>query len=123
MVLRRLLRTRIKLKFLFYVVLLFLLFTVLIENEISENLIVTRIHDNQLKAVQLITQRFYFPNWGLPELGRSPFQKCPETRCYAFQSHIFRNKPFEESDGDATQLDLILYFNLKLIHSFRFKVF
>lgn len=66
-------------------------------NEFDE--IIEEIESKGLKSVQLLTQRFYFPNWGLEKLGQSPFLKCPEKRCYAFQPHFWSNKPFENSDG------------------------
>lgn len=65
----------------------------------SENEIERIKSENKVKVVQLLTQRFYFPNWGFDKLGSHPFANCPENRCFAFQPHFWRNKPFENSDG------------------------
>lgn len=67
----------------------------------EETNVVEKIHAQNLKAVQLITQRFYFPNWGFEKLGRHPFLNCPENRCFAFHTHFWRNKPYESSDGKS----------------------
>ena len=61
------------------------------------------------QAVQFITGRFRFKNWGLKGLGREPFKGCPEDRCYAFQPHIsIHHKPYEQSDAIVVHsVDLI----------------
>lgn len=92
-------RNSLKPKYIFSFIVIFALLRILIENELEESLIVQEIHSKNLKAIQLLTQRFYFPNWGLEKLGTHPFSNCAENRCYAFQPHFWRNKPFEQSDG------------------------
>lgn len=76
----------------------------------EETNVVEKIHSQNLKAVQLITQRFYFPNWGFEKLGRHPFLNCPENRCFAFHTHFWRNKPYESSDGKSFFKHILLEF-------------
>jgi hypothetical protein len=84
-----------------YVFVFFVIFIIWAKSSVNEfdDEINEEIESKGLKSVQLLTQRFYFPNWGLEKLGQSPFLKCPEKRCFAFQPHFWRNKPFENSDG------------------------
>lgn len=52
-----------------------------------------------LKSVQLLTGRFDFKNWELDELGETPFQYCPEKRCFAYRSLGLLHIPNEKADG------------------------
>lgn len=61
--------------------------------------LIGEIRRKNLKSVQLLTGRFNFINWELPELGEVPFQHCPEKRCYAFRSLPLIHIPNEMSDG------------------------
>ena len=62
--------------------------------------VITQIHSKNLKAVQLLTERFHWKNWGFPEgLGEAPFKDCPEKRCYAFKNSRFFQNPLERADG------------------------
>jgi hypothetical protein len=45
-----------------------------------ENKLIEQIHARQLKAVQLLTERFAYKNWGLGQLGTRPFAECAEKR-------------------------------------------
>lgn len=79
-------------------------FQLVIESEFFRDRTVERIHAQNLKAVQLLTQYFYFRNWAQTELGQHPFAQCPEKRCYAFQPNFWFNTPYEDSDGNQPQL-------------------
>ena len=62
--------------------------------------VITQIHAKNLKAVQLLTERFIGKNWSLNDgLGEAPFKECPEKRCYAFKNSRFFQNPLERADG------------------------
>ena len=55
--------------------------------------------NKNLKYVQLLTGRFDYINWALPNLGEEAFKNCKEKRCFAFKPFTIRQKPLEQSDA------------------------
>ncbi len=71
--------------------------------------IVFEIHKRNLKAVQILNERFTFKNWALSGLGEEPFRNCKEKRCYAFKAHKYLQKPLERSDGIMVHIPNLYY--------------
>ena len=67
------------------------------------------IHKRNLKAVQLLTERFNWQNWGLGELGEAPFSRCAEKRCFAFKPFRLVQRPLEKSDAVLVHLPNLFY--------------
>ena len=59
------------------------------KNDVDE--LIDDLKAKNLKSVQLITGRFDWANWGLKELGQTPFEECPENRCFAFRSFLVQD--------------------------------
>lgn len=78
-------------------------------NNQQDDDIVDQIHARNLKAVQLLTRKFSYLEWGLGELGERPFERCAETRCYAFKNQFFLQEPLEKSDGVMVHLQNLFY--------------
>lgn len=71
--------------------------------------LIDKLQSNQLKSVQLLTNRFDYINWKLGHgLGLEPFKNCPEKRCYAFKPFLFQ-RPCEKADG-------VMVHGLNLLH-------
>jgi hypothetical protein len=79
----------------------------------ADNLI-DKIHSSNLKAVQLLTERFRYVNWDVGELGQAPFKDCTEKRCYAFKPYSHRHKPLEGSDAVMVHSWNLFYMPSKL---------
>ena len=77
--------------------------------ETKGNNIVDKIHEKQLKAVQMLTMKFVDKNWDLGELGEMPFRTCAEKRCFAFREQLIRQDPLENSDGIMINVPNLLY--------------
>lgn len=75
----------------------------------NESDIVAKIHKKNLKAVQLLTDKFTYRNWGVSEMGEKPFATCAEKRCYAFKPFKIRQRPLEQSDGIMVHVPNLLY--------------
>lgn len=75
----------------------------------NEDDLIKEIHENKLKAVQLLTERFEYKNWGIGDLGQKPFENCEEKRCYAFKPFRFQQKPLEKSDAVMVHVPNLFY--------------
>jgi hypothetical protein len=83
----------------------------------QEQDIVERIHKQNLKAVQLLNERFTFVNWGLRDLGEYPFSRCKEKRCYAFKPYKFIQRAYEKSDGVMVHAPNLFYLNKNFVRN------
>lgn len=63
------------------------------------NNLIDRLHEQNLKAVQLLTEIFDTQNWAIGELGQAPFKNCQEKRCYVFKPFKYSQAPLERSDA------------------------
>lgn len=71
--------------------------------------IVDLIQAKNLKAVQVLTEKFTYTSWGVGELGEKPFEKCTEKRCFAFKQSRFLQTPLEKSDGVMVHVQNLFY--------------
>ena len=89
-------------------------------NKNKHDQIIDEIHGKQLKAVQLLTEKFIYKNWGLgDELGEKVFERCEEKRCYAFKHSKFLQTPLERSDGIMVHAQNLFYLPSRTSYSRR----
>lgn len=101
--------------FIFSIIVFFNFFNYFFVNDyIYYDEIIRNIHEQKLKAVQLITPRFENPNWSFMNLGKYPFENCPESRCYAFRSKSYFHSPQEKSDGIIVHSKELFYMPSKM---------
>lgn len=106
---RRLLNLKL-FRFLFFSAILFTITRLIFSVSFKyDDQIIDEIHSKNLKAVQVLTDKFTYKNWGLYELGVKPFERCAEKRCYAFKNSKYLQTPLERSDGVMVHVQNLFY--------------